>query len=144
LPGCCAVIAGITSSAYGKSEKGKFSSLIYAGINKAGEPTLLKSYFKLPTARADDGTGVRLYAQLALNGKEIPAAIENVLEHVTWKNDVGVVFSFRDIYKSSYGIGVRVRIDILGAWTIPKPVFTPISNPFLKAGAAMALHDDDE
>lgn len=121
----------------GKKEKGKFSSLIYSGTAKTtGEPMLLKSYFKLPTVKSEDGSPARAYCEFTLDGESLPALIPTLIEHVNWRNDVGIVFSLRDIYKSAYGIGVRVRIDIIGAWPAPKPAIVPIFNPF-SAGTRM-------
>jgi hypothetical protein len=120
----------------GKLEKGKFSSLIYAGANKTtGEPAYLKSFFKVPLIE-----GERLYCTLTLNGTPISAPdLATWLENVTWKNDVGIVFSFRDLYKCSHGISLRVRIDTVGVTEPPKPSPVPLFNPF----AAGAMAEDD-
>jgi hypothetical protein len=120
----------------GKLEKGKFSSLIYAGANKTtGEPAYLKSFFKVPLIE-----GERLYCTLTLNGTPISAPdLATWLENVTWKNDVGIVFSFRDLYKCSHGISLRVRIDTVGVTEPPKPAPVPLFNPF----AAGAMAEDD-
>jgi hypothetical protein len=114
----------------GRVEKGKFSSLVYAGATKTGEPAYLKSYFKMPV------TDETLYSKLTINGLEVDAAtIETWKDAITWRNDVGIVFSFRDIYKSAHGISVRVRIDTVGAWEPPKPAAVPLINPFAAGGA---------
>jgi hypothetical protein len=112
----------------GKLEKGKFSSLIYAGANKTtGEPAFLKSYFKMPLIE-----GERLYCTLTLNGKVVDAPdLAAWLEAVSWKNDVGIVFSFRDLYKCSHGISLRVRIDTVGVTEPPKAAHVPLFNPFM-------------
>ena len=117
----------------GKLEKGKFSSLIYAGANKTtGEAAYLKSYFKMPLVE-----GERLYCTLTVNGAPMEAAdLPAWLEAVNWKNDVGIVFSFRDVYKCSHGISVRLRIDTVGVREPPKPARVPLYNPFV-SGAAM-------
>lgn len=125
----------------GKLEKGKFSSQIYAGTTKAGDAAYLKTYFKMPHTTLADDPVLKMYCDLAVNGRKVDPVLPNFLEHVNWKNDVGIVFSFRDLYKSSYGISLRFRIDIVGAWEPPKAVFVSISNPFL-AGSDM-LEDDD-
>ena len=120
----------------GKIEKGKFSSLVYAGATKTGETAYLKSYFKMPIV--DD---TALYSRLAINGLEIEGpSIDDWKDAITWKNDVGIVFSFRDLYKSAHGISLRVRIDTVGAWEPPKAVAVPLINPFV-AGAAI---DEDD
>jgi hypothetical protein len=124
----------------GKLEKGKFSTQIYAGTTKAGDPAYLKTYFKMPHTTIDDDPAIKLYCDLTVNGRKVEPILSNFLEHVCWRNDVGIVFSFRDMYKSSYGISVRFRIDIVGAWEAPKPAFVALSNPFL-AGSEM-LEDD--
>lgn len=119
----------------GKLEKGKFSSTIYSGVTREGEPAYLKSYFKLPHGVSGDDA-LKLYCELTVNGKPVDALLPHFLEHVTWKNDVGVVLSLRDLYKSAHGIALRVRVDIVGVWEAPKPVYVPLANPFA-AGSKM-------
>lgn len=116
----------------GKLEKGKFSSLVYAGANKTtGEPAYLKSFFKMPLIE-----GERLYCTLTLNGNPVSAPdLATWLETVVWKNDVGIVLSFRDLYKCSHGISLRVRIDTVGV-TEPPKTSVRLYNPF--ATGAMA------
>jgi hypothetical protein len=111
----------------GKLEKGKFSSLVYAGANKStGDAAFLKSYFKMPLIE-----GERLYCTLTLNGAIVDAPdLATWLEAVNWKNDVGIVLSFRDLYKCTHGISVRVRIDTVGVREPPKPAYVPLYNPF--------------
>jgi hypothetical protein len=127
----------------GKVEKGKFNSLIKAGTSRAGDALLLKAYFKLPT----DPTEFKMYCDLHLNGKRLDATVPNFLEHVKWNNDVGILFSLKDMVKTSHGITVRVRIDAVGAFETPK-VYVPIVNPFegeaagAGAGAGRAMEDD--
>jgi hypothetical protein len=117
----------------GKLEKGKFTSLVYAGANKStGEPAYLKSYFKMPLIE-----GERLYCTLTLNGAPVDTPdLATWIEAASWKNDVGIVFSFRDLYKCSHGISVRVRIDTVGVQEPPKPTHVPLFNPFA-AGSVM-------
>lgn len=124
----------------GKLEKGKFSSILYAGTKPDGDAAYLKSYFKLPHSNLGDET-LKLYCELTLNGAPITPYLPHFLEHVTWRNDVGIVFSFKDLYKSTHGITLRVRVDMIGAWEPPKPVYVPLVNPF-SAGSKM-LEDDD-
>lgn len=120
----------------GKLEKGKFATTIYSGVTRDGEPAYLKSYFKLPHANIGGEEALKLYCDLTINGKPVESLLPHFLEHVTWKNDVGIVLSLRDLYKSAHGIALRVRVDIVGVWEPPKPVYVPLANPFA-AGSKM-------
>lgn len=130
----------------GKIEKGKFNTIIKAGTTPTGAPMLLKAYFKMPT----DPVEMKVYADLSLNGVRLDSTVANFLENITWAKDVSLLFSFKDMIRSSQGISVRIRIDAVGAFEAPK-VHVPIVNPFLAggattggsgAGAACAMEDD--
>jgi hypothetical protein len=127
----------------GKIEKGKFNTILKSGTTPTGAPMLLKAYFKMPTDPAD----MRVYADLHLNGKRLESTVANFLEHVKWSNDVGILFSIKDMIRSSQGISVRIRIDAVGAFEAPK-IYIPISNPFevasggAGAGAGAMLEDE--
>jgi hypothetical protein len=132
-----------TTAPDGAPIKSAFHSQIYAGVSKmGGEAALLKSYFKLPHVTAEDGT-VRLYCELAVNGKPVDSFLPAFVEHVNWKNNVGIVFSFRDLYKSATGISLRTRIDVVGAWSPPRGSYIAIKNPFLADAAGKAIEEDD-
>lgn len=91
---------------------------------------LLKAYFKMPV----DPTELKVYADLHLNGRRLESTVSNFVENVKWNNDVGILFSIKDMIKSTQGISVRVRIDAVGVFETPK-VYIPITNPFETAGA---------
>jgi hypothetical protein len=120
----------------GKIEKGKFNPMLKSGVTPAGEPMLLKAYLKVPS----DPSDLKVYADLHLNGRRLDSTVANFLENVKWSNDVGILFSIKDMIKSTQGISVRLRIDAVGVMEAPK-VYVAISNPFEGAGAAMT---DDE
>jgi hypothetical protein len=90
----------------GKIEKGKFNSTLKAGAMPNGDPMLLKAYLKVPS----DPTEFKVYADLHLNGSRLDSTVANFLEHVKWNNDVGILFSVKDMIKSSQGISVRIRV----------------------------------
>jgi hypothetical protein len=115
----------------GKIEKGKFNTIVKSGTTPTGAPMLLKAYFKMPTDPAD----MRVYADLHLNGKRLESTVANFLENVKWSNEVGILFSIKDMIRSTQGISVRVRIDAVGAFEAPK-IYIPISNPFEDAAAS--------
>lgn len=117
----------------GKIEKGKFNTLIKSGTTPAGDATLLKAYFKVPV----DPSEMKVYADLTLNGARLDSTVANFLENVKWSNDVGILFSVKDMIKSSQGISVRVRIDAVGVYETPK-IYIPITNPFALGGGAGA------
>lgn len=133
----------------GKVEKGKFNSLVKSGTTPSGEPMLLKAYFKVPV----DPTEMKVYADLTLNGARLDSTVANFIENVKWSNDVGILFSIKDMIKSSQGISLRVRVDAVGAFEAPK-IYVPITNPFegasvgggagagAGAGAGSQMEDD--
>lgn len=127
----------------GKIEKGKFNTIVRAGTTATGAPMLLKAYFKMPTDPAD----MKVYADLSLNGSRLESTVANFLENVAWNKDVSILFSVKDMIRSTQGISVRVRIDAVGAFEAPK-VFVPITNPFLGAvaggaGAGAGMLEDE-
>lgn len=127
----------------GKVEKGKFNTVVKSGTTAAGVPMLLKAYFKMPT----DATELKVYADLSLNGTRLDPTVPNFLDNVTWAKDVSLLFSLRDMIRSSQGISVRIRIDAVGAYEAPK-VHIPVTNPFLTgggagAGAGSQMEEDD-
>jgi hypothetical protein len=113
----------------GKVEKGKFNTLVKSGTTMSGAPMLLKAYFKMPTDPAD----MKVYADLTLNGARLESTIANFLENVAWNRDVSILFSIKDMIRSSQGISVRLRVDAVGSYEAPK-VYIPITNPFEAAG----------
>ena len=70
---------------------------------------------------------------------------------MAWNRDVSILFSIKDMIRSSQGISVRLRIDAVGSYEAPK-VYIPIANPFEAAsggagagagtGAGSAMEDD--
>ena len=115
----------------GKIEKGKFNTIVKSGTTPTGAPMLLKAYFKMPTDPAD----MRVYADLHLNGKRLESTVANFLENVKWSNEVGILFSIKDMIRSTQGISVRVRVDAVGAFETPK-IYIPIYNPFEEAASS--------
>jgi hypothetical protein len=109
----------------GKVEKGKFNTVIKSGTTPAGAPMLLKAYLKMPTDPAD----MKVYADLTLNGAKLESTVANFLDNVTWAKDVSILFSLKDIIRSTQGISIRLRVDAVGSYEAPK-VFIPITNPF--------------
>lgn len=117
----------------GKVEKGKFNTLVKSGTTMSGAPMLLKAYFKMPV----DPTDMKVYADLSLNGARLDSTVANFLENVAWNKDVSILFSIKDMIRSSQGISVRLRIDAVGSYEAPK-VYIPITNPFLGGAGAGA------
>jgi hypothetical protein len=120
----------------GKIEKGKFNSTLKAGAMPNGDPMLLKAYLKVPS----DPTEFKVYADLHLNGSRLDSTVANFLEHVKWNNDVGILFSVKDMIKSSQGISVRIRVDAVGVMEAPK-TYIAIANPF-ETAAGTPMEDE--
>jgi hypothetical protein len=112
----------------GTVERGKFTPLLRGGRTPAGAPAKMKSYLKCVSVAEEHGT--RVLVDLTVDGRPIPATVDNLKLNANWRNDVGVVFSFRDLYKSAYGISLRIRLDCVGVEAAPRVAPLALFNPF--------------
>jgi hypothetical protein len=114
----------------GTVERGKFTPLLRGGRTPAGIPAKLKSYLKCVSVSDDAST--RILVDLTVDGRPVPATVDNLKLNANWRNDVGIVFSFRDLYKSAYGISLRVRLDCIGVEAAPRAAPIVLFNPFAR------------